>query len=147
MPDTKKKIMVKVAKKPVEKPIMERAVPEGLTLEIIDKIDKTTDINKKRIEVESMAKTDSISGAKKAKLEGKDFVDQARAGNKAANITREKGGVPKVMRGREHVNSSNLVDKYSTGVSTSTRDSYSRTAPLEKEMPTVKKTFVKVKKA
>jgi len=144
MPNPAKKVMVKVPKKTAETKVeMEAYVPKGLSKDFIAKVNETTDYNKKRNEVESMAKSDSISGAKKAKFDGKDIVDQARAGNKTANETRLKGGVPQVMRGREHVNDSNLVDKYSTGISTSTRDSYSRTAPLEKEMPKIKNVFVK----
>jgi len=163
MPDPVKKIMVKIAKKKnveaeeAKKGIIDNEtkedakaegyVPKGLTKEIIKKIDNTTEFNKKRVDVESMAKTDSISGAKKAKFEGKDLVDQRRAGNKAANEIRKEGGIPQVMRGKEYVNDSNLADKYSTGTSTSTRDSYSRTNPLEKDMPKAKKIMVKVKKA
>lgn len=148
MPEAKKKIMVKVPKKEIAAETkVEGYVPKGLTKEVIKKIDNTSEFNKNRIEIESMAKTDSISGAKKAKFEGKDLVDQRRAGNKAANETRKEGGVPQVMRGKEHVNDSNLADKYSTGTSTSTRDSYSRANPLEKDMPKVKKIMVKLKKA
>ena len=166
MPDTKKKIMVKVPKKEnveaneAKKGIVdvettadakaEGYVPKGLTKEVIKKIDNTTEFNKNRIDVESMAKTDSISSAKKAKFDGKDLVDQARAGNKAANETRVKGGVPQVMRGREISNSSypapdkytNPMDKTGSGTS----DVYARANPLEKEMPRPKKVMVKVVK-
>lgn len=163
MPEPTKKIMVKVAKK--KNPEAEEAkkgiydketiadakaegyVPKGLTKDFIAKVNETSEINTKRNAVESIAKNDSVVGAKKAKFDGKDLVDQARAGNKAANETRVKGSVPQVARGREYVNDSNLTDKYSTGTSTSTRDSYSRTNPLEKEMPKAKKIMVKVKKA
>jgi len=152
MPEPTKKIMVKVTKKSTGKETVvdEKAdgyVPKGLTKDFIAKVNETSEINTKRNAVESIAKNDSVVGAKKAKFNGKDFVDQARAGNKAANETRLKGSVPQVARGREYVNDSNLTDKYSTGTSTSTRDSYSRTNPLEKEMPKAKKVMVKVKKA
>lgn len=140
MPEEKKKKVL------VKKDVIEAAVPKGLTKEFIAKVNETTEINTKRNLVEGMAKNDSVVGAKKAKFDGKDLVDQARAGNRSANEARLKGGVPQVMRGREHVNDSNRVDKYSTGTSTSTRDSYSRTNPLEKEMPSAKKIMVKVKK-
>lgn len=147
MPNPTKKTFVKVAKKTAEPKIeIEASVPKGLTKEFIAKVNETTDINTKRREVEGVAKNDSIAGAKAAKFNGKDIVDQGRTGNKAANETRLKGGVPQVMRGREYVNNSELTDKYSTGTSTSTRDSYSRTGNLEKEMPSVKKIMVKVNK-
>ena len=162
MPEPTKKIMVKVAKKAnveaeeAKKGIYDKEtvadakaegyVPKGLTKDFIAKVNETSAINTKRNLVEGIAKNDSISGAKKAKFDGKDIVDQARVGNKSANETRLKGGVPQVMRGREYVNDSNLTDKYSTGTSTSTRDSYSRTNPLEKDMPKVPKVMVKVKK-
>lgn len=163
MPDTKKKTMVKVAKKSNpeseedKKGIIdtettadakaEGYVPKGLTKEIIKKIDNTTEVNKNRRDVESMAKSDSILGAKKAKFDGKDLIDQARAGNKAANETRVKGGVPQVMRGREYTGSSYPGgDKYSQNFD-NTKDIYNRTAPLEKEMPVPKKkVMVKVVK-
>lgn len=151
MPEPTKKIMVKVAKKSIGKETVvdekaEGYVPKGLTKDFIAKVNETSAINTKRNLVEGIAKNDSISGAKKAKFDRKDIVDQARSGNKAANEARLKGGVPQVMRGREHVNDSNRADKYSTGTSTSTRDSYSRTSPLEKDMPKVPKVMVKVKK-
>jgi hypothetical protein len=144
MPDPKKTI-VKVAKKSVEKPVSESNASSGLTKENISKINETSDINKKRREIEGIAKNDSIVGAKKAKFEGKDLVDQRRAGNKTANETRKEGGVPQVTRGRS---TNTEPDKYySGGYSALTSDSYSRNEPLEKDMPIIKKTMVKVKKA
>lgn len=143
MPDPKKKIIVKVAKKAEDKTVAESAVPKGLTKDFIAKVNETTEINTKRNSVESVAKNDSVVGAKKAKFEGKDIVDQRRAGNKAANETRAKDNVPQVMRGRS---TNTEPDKYySGGYSALTSDSYSRTNPLEKDMPRVPKVMVKVK--
>lgn len=166
MPDTKKKVFVKVSKK--SNPEAEEAkkgivdtettadakvegyVPKGLTKEIIKKIDNTTEVNKKRRDIESMAKSDSISGAKKAKFNGKDLIDQARAGNRSANEARVKGGIPQVIRGREISNTSYPEpDKYTNPMDptgSGTRDVYTRTSPIEKEMPKVKKIMVKLKK-
>lgn len=142
MPNPAKKVMVKVPKKTAETKVeMESYVPKGLTKDTIDKINETTDYNKKRNEVESMAKSDSIVGAKKAKFEGKDLVDQRRSGNRAANETRKEGNVPQVARGRS---TNTEPDKYyAGGYSALTSDSYSRTAPLEKDMPIIKKVLVK----
>ena len=142
MPNPTKKVMVKVPKKTAETKVeMEAYVPKGLTNHTIDKINETTDYNKKRNEVESMAKSDSIVGAKKAKFEGKDLVDQRRSGNRAANETRKEGNVPQVARGRS---TNTEPDKYyAGGYSALTSDSYSRTAPLEKDMPIIKKVLVK----
>lgn len=142
MPNPTKKVMVKVPKKTAETKVeMEAYVPKGLTKDTIDKINETTDYNKKRNEVESMAKSDSIVGAKKAKFEGKDLVDQRRSGNRAANETRKEGNVPQVARGRS---TNTEPDKYyAGGYSALTSDSYSRTAPLEKDMPIIKKVLVK----
>jgi len=142
MPNPTKKVMVKVPKKTAETKVeMEAYVPAGLTKDTIDKINETTDINKKRLSVESAAKSDSISGAKKAKFEGKDLVDQRRAGNQAANVKRKEGGVPEVSRGR-YTNTE--PDKYwGGGYNALTSDAYVRDEPLEKEMPVVKKVLVK----
>ena len=174
MPEEKKKIMVKVAKKAnveaeeAKKGVYDKEttadaksegyVPKGLTKELIAKVNETTAFNKKRTDTESMAKNDSIVGAKKASMAGKDIIDQRRAGNKAANETRAKGKIPQVTQGREISNTNYPApDKYTnpmdrTGSGTS--DVFTRTAPLEKDMPLVvkndlsrdKKTFVKVKK-
>jgi hypothetical protein len=151
MPNPTKKVMVKVPKKTAETKVeMEAYVPKGLSKEFIAKVNETTDYNKKRNEVESMAKSDSIVGAKKAKFEGKDLVDQRRAGNKAANETRVKDKVPQVMRGREISHSSYPAgDKYTNPMNvdaSGTSDIYTRTNPLEKDMPKVPKVMVKVKK-
>lgn len=145
MPNPAKKVMVKVPKKTAETKVeMGNYVPKGLTKDLIGKINETSEINKKRLDVESVAKNDSVVGAKKAKFDGKDLIDQRRAGNKAANETRKEGGVPQVARGR-HTNTE--PDKYYTGgYSSLTSDSYSRTAPLEKDMPVIKKILVKVRK-
>jgi len=133
MPDPVKKVIVKVLKKPETK--IEGYVPKGLTKGEISKIDETSALNKKRIAVEASAKSDSISGAKKAKFSGKDLVDQRRSGNAAANETRAKGGNPEVARGRY---TNTKPDKYySGGYSALTSDSYSRTGPLEKDMPRI----------
>jgi hypothetical protein len=142
MPNPTKKVMVKVPKKTAETKVeMEAYVPKGLSKEFIAKVNETTDYNKKRNEVESMAKSDSIVGAKKAKFEGKDLVDQRRSGNRAANETRKEGNVPQVARGRS---TNTEPDKYyAGGYSALTSDSYSRIAPLEKDMPIIKKVLVK----
>lgn len=142
MPNPTKKVIVKVPKKTAETKVeMEAYVPKGLSKDFIAKVNETTDYNKKRNEVESMAKSDSIVGAKKAKFEGKDLVDQRRSGNRAANETRKEGNVPQVARGRS---TNTEPDKYyAGGYSALTSDSYSRTAPLEKDMPIIKKVLVK----
>lgn len=165
MPDPKKKIMVKVAKKAnVEAEEAKKGVydkettadaksegydPKVLDKNLVDKINETSAFNKKRNALESSAKNDSVVGAKKAKFEGKDIIDQARAGNKAANDTRIKSGVPQVIRGREisHTNYP-APDKYTNPMNragSGTSDVFTRTAPLEKDMPD-SRTFVKVKK-
>lgn len=132
MPD-KKKVLVKVLKKATPK--MEEAVPKGMTKGGIDKINETTKFNAKSIAIEARAKGDSISGANKAKILGKDIVDQKRAGNTAANATRVKEGNPQVMRGRTMTADSNYTDKYAPDGSKPSVDFYSRNKPLEKEMP------------
>lgn len=132
MPD-KKKVLVKVLKKATPK--MEEAVPKGMTKGGIDKINETTKFNAKSIATEARAKGDSISGANKAKILGKDIVDQRRAGNLSANATRVKEGNPQVMRGRTMTADSNYTDKYAPDGSKPSVDFYSRNKPLEKEMP------------
>jgi hypothetical protein len=132
MPD-KKKVVVKVLKKSTPK--MEEAVPKGMTKGGIDKINETTKFNAKSIATEARAKGDSISGANKAKILGKDIVDQKRAGNLSANATRVKEGNPQVMRGRTMTADSNYTDKYAPDGSKPSVDFYSRNKPLEKEMP------------
>lgn len=149
MPDKtpKKKVIVKVLKKPEAK--IEGYVPKGITKNEISKIDNTSAFNLKAMAVESRAKGDSISGANKAKVLGKDTVDQKRAGNVAANVTRVKEGNPQVQRGRTMTADSNYTDKYAPDGSKPSVDSYSRLKPLEKEMPIVKGkdvVFTKVKK-
>lgn len=143
MPSEKKKIMVKVKKGSEPTPKMGAYVPKGMTKELIKEIDAVTAFNKKKNDVESMAKSDSIVGAKKAKLEGKDLIDQGRAGNAAANVTRVKEGNPQVLRGREISHSSYPAgDKYTNPMdvnSSGTSDVYSRSKPLEKDMPKPKK--------
>lgn len=135
MPDKtpKKKVIVKVLKKPETK--IEGYVPKGMTKEKITKIDETTKFNAKSIATEARAKGDSISGANKAKVLGKDIVDQKRAGNTAANVTRLNEGNPQVMRGRTMTADSNYTDKYAPDGSKPSVDFYSRNKPLEKEMP------------
>ena len=141
--ETKKKSAVR------ESPI-EAAVPKGLTKDFIAKVNETTAFNTKRRESEGFAKNDSIAGAKKAKFDGKDLVDQRREGNRVANERRVKDKVPQVMRGRSISHSSFPAnDKYTNPMNKSasgTDDVYTRTNPLEKEMPIAKKIMVKVKK-
>lgn len=134
MPD-KKKVVVKVLKKPVTK--MEESVPKGMTKDGITKINETTKFNAKAIATEARAKGDSIAGASKAKLLGKDLVDQKRAGNVAANVTRLKEGSPQVSRGRTMTADSNYTDKYAPDGSKPSVDYYSRNKPLEKNMPRI----------
>lgn len=146
MPDPKK-IMVKIPKKSEDKVVAESYVPKGLSKELIKEIDNTTNFNKRKNEVESIAKSDSIVGAKKAKFEGKDIIDQRRAGNTAANKTRVQEGNPQVVRGRSMEKENGFDgDKYSSVNDPFKSDYYSRLKPLEKDMPVIKKTIVKVKK-
>lgn len=136
MPDpTKKKVVVKVLKKTTPK--MEESVPKGLTKSNISKIDEITKFNAKAIAVEGRAKSDSISGANRAKFSGKDLVDQKRAGNTSANATRVKEGNPQVLRGRTMTKDSNYTDKYAPDGSKPSVDYYSRNKPLEKDMPRI----------
>jgi len=134
MPD-KKKVLVKVLKKTKDNEKAEGYVPKGMTKDGIDKINETTKFNAKSIAIEARAKGDSISGANKAKVLGKDIVDQKRAGNTAANVTRLNEGNPQVMRGRTMTADSNYTDKYAPDGSKPSVDFYSRNKPLEKEMP------------
>lgn len=132
-PTPKKKVVVKVLKKTTPK--MDESVPKGLTKSNISKIDEITKFNAKAMAVEGRAKSDSISGANRAKFSGKDLVDQKRAGNASANVTRVKEGNPQVLRGRQ---TNTEPDKYYTGgYSSLTSDSYSRSKPLEKDMPKI----------
>jgi hypothetical protein len=138
-----KKVFVKVPKKSEDKAVNENKV---FSKEFIKEVNNTDDFNKRKKEVEYMAKSDSIVGAKKAKFEGKDIVDQRRAGNNSANVTRVKEGNPQVARGRSmEMENSFDGDKYSSTNSPFKSDYYSRLKPLEKDMPNTK-TFVKVPK-
>lgn len=156
MPDPKK-IMVKVLKKStVEKAEAKKGIDDketptenraelsksGLTNAKIKEIDETTIINKKRNDTEALAKTDSISGANKAKLAGSNIYMQKKAGNEAANKVRTSSGAgnPLVQR-FTNPHQYDGVEKH-----TGEKDTYIRNAPLEKEMPIIKKTIVKVKK-
>lgn len=134
-PTPKKKVVVKVLKKAESK--AEGYVPKGLTSGDISKIDETTKFNAKTIAIEARAKGDSISGANKAKFLGKDIIDQRRAGNASANLTRVKEGNPQIQRGRTMTADSNYTDKYAPDGSKPSVDSYSRNKPLEKEMPKI----------
>jgi hypothetical protein len=130
MPDPKdKKKLVTVLKGTKE------YVPKGMTKEKISKINETSKFNAKAVAVEAKAKGDSIAGANKAKVLGKDLVDQKRAGNVAANATRVKEGSPQVSRGRTMTADSNYTDKYAPDGSNPSVDYYSRNKPLEKDMP------------
>lgn len=162
MPDKKKKIMVKVPKKgnveaeEAKKGIYDKETvadakeegydPKRLSSAVIKEIDGISAFNKKKVEVEGMASKDSVAGAKKAKLMGMDIVDQRRAGNAEANKTRVKEGNPQVLRGRTMTKTSDYTDKYAPDGNAPSVDSYQRMKPLEKDMPVVKKTMVKVKK-
>lgn len=115
---------------PKKKPIKKKNV--------IEQINDTSDFNTKMRDKESLAKKDSVVAATRAKLFGKDSVDQKREGNKAANATRSKSGVPQVLRGRTYTGDSNETDKYAPDGKRPSVDSYNRSKPLEKEMPTTK---------
>lgn len=147
MPDDKK-IMVRVPKKtnPEKKETATETRPElakaGLTSAKIKEIDETTSINKKRKEVETLAKNDSISSANKAKLSGSSIYMQRKAGNEAANKVRTSSGA-----GNPLVQRFTNPHQYDEGDDhNGSKDTYIRNAPLEKDMPVVKKTMVKVKK-
>ena len=139
-PTPKKKVVVKVLKK--AEPKLEGYAPKGLTKDQISKIDETTSFNSRKIATESRAKSDSIVGSNKAKFLGKDIVDQKRAGNLTANVTRVKEGNPQVQRGRTMTADSNYTDKYAPDGSKPSVDSYSRNKPLEKEMPRIGSTGI-----
>jgi hypothetical protein len=141
--EKKKKVFVKVTKEPAEKVAENSYVPKGLTAELISEINETTSINKRRKEVENLAKNDSISGANKAKLAGANIYMQRKEGNKEANKTRVSSGAgnPKVQR------YSNPHQYPFYAPNTGEKDTYIRDEVLEKDMPVVKKTIVKVKKA
>lgn len=156
MPDPKK-IMVKVLKKSnieseeAKKGIDDKETPtenraelskSGLTSAKIKEIDETTIINKKRNDVESLAKNDSISGANKAKLAGSNVFMQRKAGNEAANKTRTSSGAgnPLVQR----FTNPHQYDGFEKH--TGEKDTYIRDTKLEKDMPVIKKTLVKVPK-
>jgi hypothetical protein len=141
-PTPKKKVIVKVPKKFMGKETKseekaEGYVPKGLSKNDISKIDETTKFNAKAIATEGRAKGDSIAGANKAKFQGLDAIDQKRAGNAAANLTRVKEGNPQVLRGRTMTADSNYTDKYAPDGYKPSVDSYSRNKPLEKEMPRI----------
>lgn len=104
---------------------------------VIDKINDTSDENTEKRAVESRAKNDSLVASTRAKLFGKDVVDQRRAGNESANKTRKSGGVPQVKRFREGNQTEETEDKYSKPglYGTRTADAYKRNAPTEKDSP------------
>ena len=105
---------------------------------VVEQINDTSDFNTKMRNKEALAKNDSVVAATRAKLFGKDVIDQRREGNKAANATRIKEGVPQVLRGRTYTGDSNDTDKYAPDGKRPSVDSYNRTKPLEKEMPKIK---------
>ena len=125
MPDTKK-TFVKVSK----------ALPEPL----VEEINEVSYINKKRKDVEVVAKNDSIASANNAKLKGSTVYMQKKHGNDAANKVRKEGGVgnPQVQR------FTNPHQYSSYEPHTGEKDAYIRDGKLEKEMPSVKKTYVKI---
>ena len=105
---------------------------------VVEQINDTSDFNTKIRNKEAIAKNDSVVAATRAKLFGKDVIDQRREGNKAANATRNKEGVPQVLRGRTYTGDSNDTDKYAPDGKRPSVDSYNRTKPLEKEMQKTK---------
>jgi hypothetical protein len=124
--------------------------PNGLSQSVNRTINKVNDFNKRKRDVEAQASKDSITKSKIEALKGKDIIDQRRAGNIEANKARAKGGNPLVIRGREISHSSYPAgDKYTNPMNVNesgTSDMYSRSKPLEKEMPEVKKVRVAVRK-
>ena len=139
MPDPKK-TMVKVSKKLLSKE------EESNTPEMIAKFQKINDFNKNAVQNESIAKGDSIMARKKYMISTAKNTDRAkvdamagRAGNTAANATRDKLGnsESKVLRYAE-IESGGTMDN-----SRGQQDKYLRNKPVEKDFPMV---FSKVKK-
>jgi len=101
-----------------------------LTKKQVSNINNTSTENVRRITSELSAKKDSVYAASAAKFSGKDLVDQARAGNKAANIKRKAENIPSVQVYRQKTGSSYPGgDKYSKNFE-NTIDSYFRTKPI-----------------
>ena len=92
----------------------------------------TSEINKKRIGIEALAKKDSIAAAGSRKLSGGNKLQQGLQGNLAANKTRAAGGAGdmRVMRGTEFTGDSGYGD---TPTSEGRKTSYTRNKPVEKE--------------
>jgi hypothetical protein len=89
-------------------------------------IEENTAKNKQFKEVESKAKTDSISAASSYKG---NIFKKREAGNKAANITRKAGGVAPVER------FSNPHEYTTYQPRTGEKDTYIRKAKVEKDVP------------
>lgn len=100
---------------------------------VIDQIHETSDYNKEVYKKEALAKKDSVLAATRAKLFGKDVIDQRRAGNAQANVKRKELGIPKVKRWREDASAED-GDKYSSPT-WPRQDNYIREGSLEKNMP------------
>ena len=101
-----------------------------LTKKQVSNINNISTENVRRIVAEASAKKDSVYAASAAKFSGKDLVDQARAGNEAANVKRKAENIPSVVRYRQNTGSSYPGgDKYSKNFE-NTIDTYFRTKPL-----------------
>lgn len=105
-------------------------IKNELTKKQVSNINKTSSENVRKIAAESSAKKDSVYAASSAKFSGKDLIDQARAGNEAANVKRKAEKIPSVVRYRQNTGSSYPGgDKYSKNFE-NTIDTYFRTKPL-----------------
>jgi len=101
-----------------------------LTKKQVSNINNISTENVRRISAESSAKKDSVYAASAAKFSGKDLVDQARAGNEAANVKRKAEKIPSVIRYRQNTGSSYPGgDKYSKNFE-NTIDTYFRSKPI-----------------
>ena len=123
----------KPKKAPIVAPTRLKSSGSGLSTSDVNGINSVSAFNTKRRGVEAVAKTDSIAAAKKSAFNSKDLVDQRRAGNAAANVTRAAGGNPAVSRGRTYTGTSSMTDKYAPDGSKPSVDFYSRNKPLEKD--------------
>ena len=103
--------------------------------ELLKKVIQETDAtNKKRREVEVVAKNDSIVGASKSKQRGENVHIQRRKGNEDANKTRAKSGAGSPAVGLyKNPHTYSTYEKHS-----GQNDTYIREGKLEKDMPYVK---------
>jgi len=103
-----------------------------LTAQDVRNLNDWSDENRRRIALESTAKTDSVSSYNKNMMEGHSKKYSAKMGNQAANVTREKGGASdmKVYKGTTNPGSKNM-DTSAGG------DVYFRPGSVEKDAPRV----------